>query len=78
MEDVQDLTEMEMPQNLEEHGEEKGAEAPGERALNTWLLLFGPQLSPHTHLAFCSSGETTAPGQGERPSTPTHFATRVF
>lgn len=39
VEDVQDLTEMEMPHKLEERGEEKGAEPPGESPLSTCLCV---------------------------------------
>lgn len=73
MEDVQDLTEIEMPHHLEERGEEKGAEPPGERQLNTCSYLCDSYL----HLVFRSSGEKTSPCQSERPSTPSHLTTTV-
>lgn len=76
MEDVQDLTEIEMPHNLEEHGEEKGAEPPGETTQH--VQLFVRQLFTQTHLGFPSSGENASPGQSERPSTPGVLATTVF
>lgn len=44
MEDVQDLTEMEMTHHLEEHGGEKGAEPPGERPLGTCGCLWDSYL----------------------------------
>lgn len=73
-EDTQDLTEMEMPDNPEEHGEEKGAEQPGERRSDRGAVVSVTDILT----CFNSAGEHASQDQGERPSTPTHLATTVF
>lgn len=66
-----------MAHSPEECGEDKGAEPPGERRLNTTSCLCHSYFHKHSW-SFHSSGENASAGQSERPSTPSHLATTVF
>lgn len=77
VEDGQDLGEMEMAHDLEEHGEEKGAEQPGERRLDRCAVVCATTIHTRTFVSDCSGGSASQ-DQGERPSTPSHLATTVF
>lgn len=85
MEDVQDFRDIEMPEDQEEHSEEKGGEPHGERQFvsKQTLQLFMWQLNCCREKYFICpvfnfSGEDASHGQEERPSTPSHLATTVF
>lgn len=49
MEDVQDLVELEMPDHLEERGEDEGAGEPGESRPDGWAVMSQPL--PQEHLS---------------------------
>lgn len=81
MEDVQDLCQMEMPEEKEEHSEEKGDEQHGERSLSVnrgYSCSCDCRPEKFNFPVFNLLGEDTSHGQEERPSTPTHLATTVF
>lgn len=74
---MEDGQEMEMPDNLEEHGGEKGAEQPGERGLDRCAVVCATTIHTRTFVSDCSGGSASQ-DQGEHPSTPSHLATTVF
>lgn len=88
VDDAQDLREIEMPEEQEEHGEQKGDEQEGERQLIRQQRLHLPMWPLKSWCrkflffflifhVFDFSGEDTSHGQEDHPSTTSHLATTV-